>query len=347
MIWKTLYLNKSRDHGTLGHLLSVMGRLPKAKKPKEDLNACFDALMTILNGYIVAAACKELGIDHPESELSGLNAMTASEKLTFIVALSNKVVEDCTVMTDALLNKTVVETNDGVYNYSRVLCHYAALCLEFTDAWAEGDGERVLRCWRFFLLHFHVNGRTKYALEALTLQFQLATLRPSLVHQLTWGRFINTHGGAGRNIPRDLFNEHINRLFKDAVQRMGANFTEQATTRVARSITFLEKLCTQFDARTRIAPVTSAHTTKEDKKDMQQVVNIVLQNKLLHVIPGCYHTNFPQMSYNPLNDLDWNKMKEWIKNKVLAQKRYQPLAEGDISDEDAASESDSSDSDNE
>ena len=33
---------------------------------------------------------------------------------------------------------------------------------------------------------------------ALRIQVQLATLSPDLVHQLTWGRFVNTHGGNGR-----------------------------------------------------------------------------------------------------------------------------------------------------
>ena len=113
------------------------------------------------------------------------------------------VLDKCGVVTDALLHKTVVNTNDGVHNYSRVLCHYAAL-----------SGEIIIRCWRIFL-HFRVNGRT-------TLQFQLATIRPSLVHQLTWGRFINTHGRyIGRNIPRDLFNMstgYLRMQYKEWVQ---------------------------------------------------------------------------------------------------------------------------------
>ena len=68
-------------------------------------------------------------------------------------------------------------------SYTRVLCHFAALVSEFTDAWSEGDGERVLRCWKIFMLHFHAERRTKYALEALRLQLQLAILSPDLVHQ--------------------------------------------------------------------------------------------------------------------------------------------------------------------
>ena len=126
-----------------------------------------------------------------------------------------------------------------MYNYAQVLCHYAALVSEFTDAWGEGDGERVLYCWKIFI---HADRRTKYALEALRLQFQLASLSPDLVHQLTWGRFVNTHGGLRRNISSDLCNEHVNRPFKEIVGNMGAKFTEQASTQAARAVTSLAKM---------------------------------------------------------------------------------------------------------
>ena len=65
--------------------------------------------------------------------------------------------------------------------------HNSTMVSEFTNAWSEGDGERVLWCWNIFMLHFHAERRTKYALEALRLQLQLVTLSPDLVHQLTWG----------------------------------------------------------------------------------------------------------------------------------------------------------------
>lgn len=103
-----------------------------------------------------------------------------------------------------------LDTDDNVYNYARVLCHYGSLCLEFRDAWAEGDGERVIRCWKLFLPHFKATGRTKYSLEALRLQFQTsAILSPNLAHQVKWHRFVNVKGCAGKNIPCDLYNEHI------------------------------------------------------------------------------------------------------------------------------------------
>ena len=44
--------------------------------------------------------------------------------------------------------------SDQIYNYARVLCHYGAHIFEFRDAVAEGDGERVYRCWQVMLPHF-------------------------------------------------------------------------------------------------------------------------------------------------------------------------------------------------
>lgn len=116
-----------------------------------------------------------------------------------------------------------------MHDYATVFCHYASLALEFTDSWKEGDGERIIRCWKIFLLHFRASNCTKYAWEALRLQFQLIMLSPNLSHMLKWERFVNVHGGAGRNIPCDLFNEHINKLFKEIIASMGANLTEITT----------------------------------------------------------------------------------------------------------------------
>lgn len=95
---------------------------------------------------------------------------------------------------------------------------------------------------------------------------------------------------------------------------MGANFIEKATTRVARSISFLDKLSDDFDAQTGISPPTTAHTTKDDKKDVHHIATIVLKNKLLDTVASRCHSNFPKMS-NPLYRLDWEK------NKGMDQKR--------------------------
>ena len=173
--------------------------------------------------------------------------------------------ERCSLIASAVVRKTVTESGDGVYNYARQFCHYASLALEFLDAWAgvmvsvsSVAGEYV------FLLHFRDCGRTKYAWEALQLQFQTVTLQPVVSHQLTWSRFINKRGGPGNNIPCDLHNEHLNKLFKEIIANMGSNFTEQSIQRSARSVSALHDLAETFDRESHTPVPTTAHSTKSD-----------------------------------------------------------------------------------
>ena len=113
------------------------------------MNACTDALFTVLKGYFLAFACKELGIENVDSDLNHpvFKSTSTAEKQRFIVGLSMKVVENCTIISDTLLGKEVKESGDQKYNYTKSLCHYASLALEFHDAWHEGDGIRIIRCY--------------------------------------------------------------------------------------------------------------------------------------------------------------------------------------------------------
>ena len=79
------------------------------------------------------------------------------------------VVERCSLIESSLTEDSRVDKQDGVYNYAKILYHYGSLAMEFRDAWREGDGERVLRCWKLFLPHFKQAGCTKYSLEAFRL----------------------------------------------------------------------------------------------------------------------------------------------------------------------------------
>ena len=230
--------------------------------------------------------------------------------------MAQKVVKEFTVIPETLLGEPVVDSGDHVYGYARVLCHFASLVLLFEDAWKEGDGERVLRLWKIMMLHFHSERKTKYALEALRLQFQVATLQPYLSHQLTWGRFVNTHGGKGRNIPCDLHNEHINKLFKDIISNMGANFSKAASTWAARSVSSLETLSISFDKQTGIHPVATAHSKRSDEKDVKTVVDVLQKADILKVTVNRCHRMFPKFSPDPLHKLNRQKMTTWIKRKA-------------------------------
>lgn len=348
VIWKKHFTDSSSDHGTLGQLFALLKRLPAAKNPKKEMNACTDALFTVLKGHFLAFACKELGLETLDSDLDHplLSSTSVSnlEKQKFIVCLSMKVVENCTLIGDTLVGKKVKESGDMKYNYTRSLCHYASLALELYDAWHEADGNRVTRCWRILLPHFFESGRTKYTLEAMRLQIQLASLPSSLVHQITWDRFINTHGGLGRNLPCDLHNEHVNKPIKEAIRHMGANFSQNALTTVARSITYMSAVSARFDEQCKVTPDSSAHTTRGDDDDVKLVMGVIKRERLWEVHRGRMHRKFKNVTSDPLEKLNRNRLQEWMTKKITDYRRYQQLQEGPLSDTEPT-DPDSSDSD--
>ena len=67
----------------------------------------------------------------------------------------------------------------------------------------------------------------------------------------------------GRNLPCDLYNEHINKELKAAIKFMGANFTQTALTSIAHSITFMSSTSAQFDKQYGITD-SSAHAIRYD-----------------------------------------------------------------------------------
>ncbi len=298
-----------------GTLMNLLGRIGRLRDPKKNLHACLDGFLTIFKGHLVAAADKEeIGISSPGDDLPQTPGGPRPKVDVFEVAM--RVVDRWTIVPEAILGQPLPEISDGVYNYSRVLCHLAAIVLEFTDAWSEGDGPRILRCWKVMMLHFYANRNTKYALEALRLQCDLAYLPPPLVHQLTWGRTVNTHGGSGRNLPCDLHNEHVNRHFKDIIGDMGANFTEAASTRAARATSTLVSIEELFDKVSGIHPQSTAHTSKSDVDDVLSITKDVEFHKILTAMDNREHKSFPNFSSSPLHALNRVKLEEWIMKKV-------------------------------
>ena len=209
VVWKTLYGRSARDHGTLAYFRTILNRTSVKSDPKKAVDANLEFLSTVVKGHFLAAACKVLEISDLESNVllpQGIRKAPEQVRLGYIYSIAEQVVKECTLID---FFSDIVETDDHVYNYARVMCHYGALILDFQDACNEGDGERVFRCWRLLLPHFKAAGRSKYSLEALRLQVQVKSLlSPHLAHQVLWNRFVNTKGGMGNNIQMDLYNEH-------------------------------------------------------------------------------------------------------------------------------------------
>lgn len=122
---------------------------------------------------------------------------------------------------------------DGILNYASAVLDDGLLLFEFKDAIREGDGDRVLRCWKILLLYFHAAGHKNYFKEAVCLQALVkaaATTRVAM--QIKQSRFINSSGKKGGNIPIDLHCEHYIQQLKDMVLPLGAITRCQCNIRI-------------------------------------------------------------------------------------------------------------------
>ena len=133
---------------------------------------------------------------------------------------------------------------------------------------------------------------------------------------------MDVKGGAGNNIPCDLFNEHTNKLLKYIIGNMGSNLTESALQRAARSVTTLHQICDRFDAQSGVPSRTTAHSTKSDRDDVKKVVDTVLKNKLLVEIGHREHRSFRDMKLNPLHKWDVQSTECWIRAKLKEYLKY-------------------------
>ena len=96
----------------------------------------------------------ELNIGEPEGDIKDIIV-----NMSLLNDLTVKVARRFTVIPEAFLNESVPDTGDRVYSYAQVLCHFATVVHLFTDTCKEGDGERVIRCWKLCIFHFHAERR--------------------------------------------------------------------------------------------------------------------------------------------------------------------------------------------
>ena len=109
---------------------------------------------------------------------------------------------------------------------------------------------------------------------------------------------MNIKGGLGRNVPCDLHNEHVNKLIKEIIVNMGSNLTEVALQRAVRSISTLAVVCQRFDSQSNVPHHTTAHS---DLVDINKVIGILMNNKILHSIGSRAHKCFTNIHLNPLH----------------------------------------------
>ena len=178
VIWKYYYNPKSSaEHGTLFQLRNVIHRTNVVKDPMKNYNACDDFFVLVIESHIVALAMNILGMTNadqaPDSSIlpdAHLLWMQPDNFRTNVLKmLTLRIVDELSLNFNNFVYK---DTDDKVRQYSIQLSSLGCLYLEYSDAIREGDGNRVLRCWRYMLPIFASSGCKNYAIEAFNLLLQ-------------------------------------------------------------------------------------------------------------------------------------------------------------------------------
>ena len=277
------------------------------------MNACEDFFELVTKAHILAATMTMF-------EMKNLTDSFSSEALTSDQDIQSSTLESVvskvlTKYVDLSFPKTSKknQNQDHVVEYAKETLTMGLLYLEFKDAVREGDGDRVLRCWKYMFLYFRATGHTNYCLEALNLQSHYYyLLPPRYAEQLKWSRFINMHDSPGANISADLHLEHLNRVCKEAIQNMGANKTPQAVSRIGKVAGIVSETLSHFDKVSGVDHGSGRHTRKSDDSDLKLVLNELMESKVFSLCDNRNHKAFKKFKSNIFNSIDRAKFNSWI-----------------------------------
>ena len=321
------------DCGTLYQLRNLIGRKNVVKTPKSSFTACEDFFLLVVEAHIVSAVlkCFEMSsIDDTPSKSffpegsSNLNELERKNVMKLAIAT---VIEKFVDMTfgekkKRRKKKKGVENSDHddrIHAYACGVLTHGLLYMEFRDAIREGDGHRILRCWRYFLMLFKESKRSNYSGEAFILLAQYHfLLSPRGAMQLLWNRTVNVHGLPGRNVSCDLHMEHLNREAKSGLAGTGSNITaDQSVKRVGKSIGHTTTMLSNFDLINGSSVPSGRHSKRSTAKDMKLLLKQLHEDTdVFAEIPDRFHRNFPKFEANPTKFLAVDKITQWMGEKL-------------------------------
>ncbi len=157
MIWRYFVSTESSsDHGTLYQLRNLINRTNVVTDPTTNFNACDDFFITVISAHVIVAL-NELSDKDFDPELDWMKSK--EERRDLVLQLSKQIVDK---FVDISYHSDRKQSDDHVQEYAIQILSLGCLYLEFSDAIREGDGDRILRCWRYLLPIFWNSGRTNY-----------------------------------------------------------------------------------------------------------------------------------------------------------------------------------------
>ena len=281
----------------------------------------------MVDAHIVAASMKHLSLKCPKGEpqqnqyMGDLTEASDEQKKHYLNKCVTTLVNQFALHHAQPLSETAYNSIDGIFDYACSVIGLGQMARNFSDATKEGDGDRLIRCWKFFMLHFKANGRPKYAVEAFNLPAQInATLTPQMSHMLVYNRTCNFQGGEGSNISLDLHNEHINRAFKDGINTFRSNISDSSVARSSQALGPMTEMLKKVDLIAHVKKPSGRHVGPTLQKDFEAILKVLVSEKVFCAQEGRAHKQFTNFSCGPLSSLKKTpvQFQKWLVKRPKA-----------------------------
>ena len=289
------------------------------------MNASDDFLALTVMSHFLALCMQKLGM----KSLDDVPMSGEFDKNTWMLSDDDRksaLYSFCQTVIDENVNFSMIDdiscSGDGVANYAIEVMSLGIFYLNYKDTVREGDGDRVLVCWKYLLPLFKVSDRRNYSLEVLRMLYSYYfTMSPRQKHQLLWSRFVNVHGKVGRNIANDLHMEHLNRVCKNAVRGIGAK-SEESLKRIGRVVGPLAEVMSNFDQNVLKTGNDGIghHKQAAADKDRDMIVNELLNRAdVFTETENRFHHHFKNMTNKGSIFVNVNRktLEKWIKENVV------------------------------
>eukprot|EP00794_Sanderia_malayensis_P021256 gene21256-23329_t len=182
--------------------------------------------------------------------------------------------------------------SDDIYNYQTSFLEFGMILKNFFDAVKEGDGDRIIQCWKFMLPYLKADGASK--------------------------------SGQGGNIPMDLGMEHYIRIMKIIIRNIGSNARNpKILQRYANPLSFSKKLMVKYDSMSLVIQRSGKHVKESAKEDLKKIVSELMEQKAFHFTPGRTYSHYRGVPDSLLHNLDIRELYSWINEhkKKISQRQ--------------------------
>lgn len=208
-------------------------------------------------------------------------------------------------------------SSDPIYQYHSARLQCGLLVLNMMDAVQEGDGNRLVRCYKMILLFQYKFHHTKYAFVLLLFFAKIyALLSEKEAYLLIHNRFVNKKGKKGGNIALDLHMEHLNLDVKKLLHAMGGKITEAAAQRCARSMTVMNKIVDSVYDECDKSHRTGYHGIKTSKETVHSITHDLIQGDVFTYTQGREGYNSFKNFKSNIIDIDYRNFFTWAKEHL-------------------------------